>query len=149
MDKYIFIIDTDSYSGNFEREMTAYLTGRTGECDVGREQATLFRNEVGEGFDNVIDVANEHGCSRPCSIWTTPGWSNDGDGHFFQDGDEEKAQVDKYPAYMSVAIFFDSIPTDEQIILMKKRVYVFAKNRLKVSGFRLLQETVTTKEISV
>jgi len=25
---YIFVIDTDSYAGNFERDMCAFLTGR-------------------------------------------------------------------------------------------------------------------------
>ncbi|KKK83825.1 hypothetical protein LCGC14_2789530, partial [marine sediment metagenome] len=34
-DSWIFIIDTDSYAGNFEREMCAYITGRVGECGVG------------------------------------------------------------------------------------------------------------------
>lgn len=34
-----FIIDTDSYSGNFEREMCAYITGHIGDCLVGFEEA--------------------------------------------------------------------------------------------------------------
>ena len=29
--KYLFVIDTDSYAGNFEREMCAYLTNQIGE----------------------------------------------------------------------------------------------------------------------
>jgi hypothetical protein len=35
---YIFVIDTDSYSGNFEREMTGWITGPDGDgkmCDRG------------------------------------------------------------------------------------------------------------------
>ncbi len=31
VDGYVFIIDTDSYSGNFEREMAAYVAGAVGE----------------------------------------------------------------------------------------------------------------------
>ena len=170
MSKYIFIIDTDKYSGNFEREMTAYLTGRIGECEVGDSQAKSFENEVGEVFDNVIDVADEdNGCMRPCVIWTTPGWFNNGVGGMFRDGDEKLAQKhhdnfckenpastiphnspSKYPSYQSVAIFFESIPKHKHTLLMKERAYMFAKdNELKVSGFRLLEETLTTTEIAI
>jgi len=42
---YKFIIDTDQYAGNFEREMCAYLTGTVGECGVGDEFAELFSKE--------------------------------------------------------------------------------------------------------
>ena len=38
-EKYLFVIDTDSYSGNFEREMCAYCTGQIGDCEVGIEHA--------------------------------------------------------------------------------------------------------------
>ena len=37
---YGFIVDTDSYAGNFEREMCAYMTGHIGECSVGEEYAS-------------------------------------------------------------------------------------------------------------
>jgi hypothetical protein len=32
---WLFIVDTDSYAGNFERCMCAYMTGQIGECEVG------------------------------------------------------------------------------------------------------------------
>lgn len=41
----IFIVDTGSYSGNFEREMVAYMTGCTGECEVGDDLAELANAE--------------------------------------------------------------------------------------------------------
>ena len=34
---YTFIIDTEQYSGNFERQMTAYMTAQIGDCEVGEE----------------------------------------------------------------------------------------------------------------
>lgn len=71
---YKFIIDTDSYAGNFERDMCAFLTGRVGECGVGREFAERFSSEVGPEFHNVVDKADEHGVFRPCEMETTPGW---------------------------------------------------------------------------
>lgn len=71
---YKFIIDTDSYAGNFERDMCAFLTGHVGECEVGREFAERFISEVGPEFHNVEDKADEHGVFRPCEMETTPGW---------------------------------------------------------------------------
>jgi len=41
---FIFVIDTDTYAGNFERPMCAYMTGRVGECGVGEEFAEMFKH---------------------------------------------------------------------------------------------------------
>ncbi len=38
-DHYLFVIDTDTYAGSFEREICAYVTGQIGECEVGKEEA--------------------------------------------------------------------------------------------------------------
>lgn len=56
---WVFVIDTDKYAGNFERAMTAFCTGRTGECDVGREQAVLFHEDYPKAMD-------ESGCEENC-----------------------------------------------------------------------------------
>lgn len=80
------VIDTEQYSGNFERELCAFLTGRIGECEVGQEYA--HENPL---FDNVIDKPDEHGCRRPCEIHPTRGWFNHGHGGHFRDGQEVKA----------------------------------------------------------
>lgn len=45
--KYIFIIDTDSYAGNFERELTAYITGVVGGCEVGDDFAKIYIKDTG------------------------------------------------------------------------------------------------------
>jgi len=86
VDKYILILDTDKYAGNFERDLTAYATGHVGECEVGDDQAELF-NEAGvsqeiidELEDKILSIPDEHGCSRPCEIQTTPSWVDDGMG---------------------------------------------------------------------
>jgi len=42
MEKHSFIIDTNEYAGNFEREMCAYCTGQIGDCGVGEEEAEKF-----------------------------------------------------------------------------------------------------------
>lgn len=43
---YIFIIDTDEYSGNFERDLCGYITGCVGDCEVGQEYADKFFEEM-------------------------------------------------------------------------------------------------------
>ena len=92
--EYMFVIDTESYSGNFEREITAYCTGRIGDCEVGDGEASIFRKEVGDPdkiFGGVLDIPDEHGCSRPTSIYPTPGWFNNGMGGHFRDGQDEES----------------------------------------------------------
>lgn len=96
-DCWLLVIDTDSYSGNFERELTAYLTGQVGECGVGDKMAEIFvedakTNKPPVNFDNeVFSEPDDKGCARPCIIFPTPGWYNDGMGGHYRAGDEENA----------------------------------------------------------
>ncbi len=150
---WIFLIKTDSYAGNFERDMCAYITGMVGECGVGAEEAQLFYQEMGlvehlldegeydwdgidvkynaEDFENpfalaVESRADEHGCRRPTSLW---------------------------PAEINwVAIFFEQKPTDEMIEIMRSRAAKFCReycptrehkwdrHKIKILGYELLRE---------
>ena len=160
----IFVIDTDSYAGNFEREMCAYVTGQIGECGVGDGQAEDFNawlksKGIAENpFEDILgQVADDNGCHRPCAIWETPGRWNNGSGSHYNDAEfsEDKSWMGlKHPAYESVAIFFNERPSDDLIAMMKERAAVFAANHLPyggktapiaIRGFRLLEKkTVTT-----
>lgn len=108
-DKYIFVIDTDKYAGNFEREMCACLTGQIGQCEVGIEESIKFRKEVGEDMYELMDEIVEqrpdadHGWFRPCGIYPTPGYFGDGWGGSFKDGEEEQAQKHHVEACISYA----------------------------------------------
>ena len=119
---WIFVIDTDKYAGNFEREMCAFMTGIIGECGIGVEEAQLYYEQTGlspkdidwdktpveyadEDLENpfcwfVTKKQDEYGCYRPVSIWPTPGWFNHGLGGHFQDGQEEKALIDYKICYL-------------------------------------------------
>lgn len=147
---YAFLIDTDTYAGSFEREMTAFCTGMVGECGVGQAEAISFKAEHGEEWGDKFDHAvsfqsDDRGCSRPTSIWPTNGWFNDGMGGHYRDdkwGTPEVAaklqkkvddyeskhpssklghRLHKHPAYQSVAIFFHDQPDAEMIAFMKTR----------------------------
>lgn len=104
--QWVFVIDTDGHAGSFERELTAYCTGEIGECEVGKEGAAQYREDLGleeyEGLfaDNgdgpcVMTRPDDHGCFRPTSIWPNPGWVNDGSGNCYrvEDWDPEKVLV--------------------------------------------------------
>ncbi len=222
---YLFVIDTADYAGNFERELCAYVTGRIGDCEVGREMAALFEEEIGqEPFKNVTCEPDDHGCSRPATIYPTPGWFNHGQGGHFRDGDEAAALLDyrkavrkfamedcyhvylkdwranpdsreryqksgwteaklekacrdsekeiekadalkkvrKWPAYLSVAISFETEPTASQIALMKERADQFAalpaetyggpprgQRISQITSFRLIKQTKQAEETTL
>jgi hypothetical protein len=84
-DRYILVIDTDKYAGNFEREMVAFMTGCVGDCGVGDKQAERFDAEVpSPPFDQdvIAHEPDEHGCCRPASIWVSPYYWNNAGNHY-------------------------------------------------------------------
>lgn len=92
----VIAIDTESYAGNFEREMCAWLTGRTGECGVGEDLAEEAREQLKnkEWFDKYVVDESDEGCYRPCAIWPTPGWFNNGMGGHYKIGSPEADNAD-------------------------------------------------------
>jgi hypothetical protein len=158
---FVFVIDTDAYAGNFEREMTAFLTGAVGDCGVGDEEAVLFQSA---GMykplrDKTQYEPDEHGCCRPTSIWPTPNRWNNGNGKHFNGDPTEKG---RYPAYESVAIFFSERPTDEEIAFLKQRAEEYREvllqadrrynkkaKKLNIKGFRLISQQIKRDESAV
>ena len=85
----MLIIDTEQYSGNFEREMCAFITGQIGECGVGRELADKYSHEIKHldwWEDNSCHQPDDSGieCMSPVSIVPTPGWLNNGTGKHYR-----------------------------------------------------------------
>ena len=111
MNKWIFIIDTDSYAGGFEREMCAYMTGVIGDCEVGEEFAKMYNKEVNtDGLESVfIDYleqrADEHGCCRPTECWPTKGWLSVGHNKAVRKEDWNQAEADKVYQQESAEIY--------------------------------------------
>jgi len=94
---FAFVVDTDEYSGSFERQMCAYITGETGECGVGGEHAEMFKKEVqGCSFLNINQEADINGTRRPCTIYATPGFFNDGFGNHYQENTDQEIVIEKY-----------------------------------------------------
>jgi len=201
--EYLLVVDTEDYSGNFERPMCAWITGQVGECGVGSRVAEVAEKDLPE---EVFEWCQEHvvskpdddnGCRRPVAIRPTPGWFNNGrGGHFRRDDPKaaEKAQehwdagcetdaehsrkvyahMPDYaeteaqrklaekgkpfwdcPAYQSIEIYLDVLPSPEMFQLFKDRAMAFSKDRpnkqswdgeITVTNVRLLKQTTTTTE---
>lgn len=100
--EWIFVIDTDQYSGNFEREMCAYITGIVGDCGVGNHMANIAQQELTDSQLNkfeetVAQVSDDHGCYRPVTIVTNPNWFNDGMGNYWKNDDSDiEKQLNAY-----------------------------------------------------
>jgi hypothetical protein len=100
-----FKVKTDSYAGNFEREMCAYMTGQLGECGVGDEFVDM---NISNLFSNIKDLPDDHGCYRPVAL--------------------DNSNSDNF------IIFFESEPTDEQIKIMSERSHNFSEVRKNVGS---------------
>lgn len=59
----------------------------------------------------------------------------------------ERGMVHRYPAYMSVAIYFDRRPSDAQMDIIRQRAYQFCVgNEAAIQGFRLFEKCVQMVE---
>lgn len=199
---FIVVIHTNSYSGNFEREMAGYVAGIWDGETHGGNQARIFDDETDGEYQGLTDKAgmvpreNGHG-GVPVSIWPTPGRLNNGAGFHYNavDGDEDEAlrravesmkafqapsiaraqarldnedfedeskpgawtkeacertirhalesikriesqPLGRYPAYESVAIFFDQEPTPDELDLMWERAKKFCDPSTQTGEFR-------------
>ena len=144
---YAFIIDTDSYSGNFEREMAAFLTGV--ETVRGEKWIEEFEKEYGKNdedsiVNNLLYLYSEHGDEFQ-SIWESPNWRNDGNGKHYPKN-SAKGKKCRYAAYNSVAIFFRNLPDEQSIAMLKERAYKFVqlsskidRENINIEKFRIIK----------
>lgn len=119
------VIKTDSYAGNFERHLCAWLTGTIGLCEVGKE---LIEPGIEEMFEDLIcQMPDDHGCYRPVSI--------------------------RFDDTNNLVIFFDSRPSQEQMDVILERSKRIPRDRFiegdfKIKSMELIEYIVTKKEIS-
>ena len=82
------IVDTNKYSGNFEREMCAFATAQIGECAVGDDEVDENHPYASWWETHIQQV--EDGCWRPVAISPTSGFINDGMGGHYKDTPENR-----------------------------------------------------------
>jgi hypothetical protein len=107
MTDFAVVIETDSYAGNFEREMCAYVTGHIGECEVGDE---FVDQETESLFDGYIErIPDENGCYRPVSLGCD-------------------VSDDFNLTSNDVVIWFNQRPTDYMVNFISERLKTFVYN---------------------
>jgi hypothetical protein len=169
--RWFFVVDTDSYAGNFERELCGFVCGRfdeAGEHCGGHFKKLYLKDHPDDPFKrligSIVDDPGDDGIHRsPMSLAPTPGWINDGHGEHLK-LDEAKTKIRKatlkrtYPAYQSVAICLQRKPTDAELKLLHKRAMMFEKappnpkfvrSVPHVTGCRLIEEVTTLNETAV
>jgi hypothetical protein len=95
------LVKTNSYAGNFERELCAFMTGHIGECGVGEEFINPIIKSTFEGY--IEDELDDHACYRPVAL------------------DETNSH--------NLIIFFVKKPTEGQFKTLKERAKLFEKTR--------------------
>ena len=149
MEKQIgFVIDTNEYSGNFERELCAYITGHVGECEVGEEYADMYLSEFGTALVGVQYKSDEYNCLRPVEIYPTPNKWNNGVGEHFENGQEGEA-LKHYKKYykrdkLNSILHYEKIK-DKASIFMTIEEIDKEINKLKESIRKL--ENLTTTDV--
>ncbi len=139
---YAFLIHTDSYAGNFERAMCAFITGEIGECGVGKD---LIDEEVDYStMDEIVaQYPDEHGCHRPVTMQRTP--------------DQWRTNKKDEWECNTVAILLSDKPTLEQKKFMEKMAMEFPEAiagrggrydsvKMKVLGMEWIETEHTYKE---
>lgn len=140
---YIFVIDTDSYAGNFERELCACCTGIWDYETHGGKEAKLFYQETGyseeqnpfEAYVGLYSIEHDgnYWAAPQCLILTPQSKQNN-----------------------SVGIFMSQEPHSAIIHNLKARAIKYSKSRqncvgtpdpFKVIGFRLIRQQLVSKEI--
>lgn len=128
-DCYLFIIKTDSYTGNFERQMCSYITGVDNGNGLRNEVLIrnvaisankIFREECSDRIDEFEDLItgfnDENGWYKCSTVW----------GEDYKD--------------IAIPINIDSLPTQEQLKFMMDRAIKFSKqfnSKINILGFEL------------
>jgi hypothetical protein len=145
--------------------MCGFVVGFNGYDNEDGEDEWIKRyrkeNKVGEDDEpneHLVSLYGEYG-PLPYSLWATPGWVNDGNGQHYRETDPKAKKVKhQWPAYNSVAIFFDAKPTEAEIKTLQERARKFVELRAQsdcqwektpivIEGFRLIVRRTTEEEI--
>jgi hypothetical protein len=126
--KLYFVIDTDTYSGNFERQLCAYVTGRYGECTVAKEIAKHIEYDTEHIRKYVTDEADEHGCYRPVKIYPTRNIYNNGLGFNYKIGEENLAIAEYQRSCMEQANAERQVYEDKVYAEQRAQEWIYKAN---------------------
>lgn len=149
-----FIINTNQYSGNFEREMSAYVSQHPEPNYSIRETTGYYNNGFGFNFKNgeeqlALEKFKQYAIDfekRSIAKEKSSGWPGDLVEQSIKRRTDKIKNIElmtephKYPAYNSVIIFFDNGElTDDLIDKLKERAYNFGlDNEIKIEKFEVV-----------
>lgn len=158
---WAFVVDTDSYAGNFQRELCAYVIGARNDPSERDPYLKLFdrdcRLPLGDLSDaRLVDPGDDDVHLAPCDLAATPGWASDGRGKVRRSTPDKNRRY-KHPAYNSVSIFLQRKPTEEELGELLKRSLEFPTlpkfhswdSRPRILGCRLIKADVLVQETVV
>lgn len=143
------VIDTDSYSGSFEREMCSYATGFE-QCrgeGLGEEIQAAYgydRKVFGTSWEthdanpflllfeeskNPAPSFDDWRMAELAHIWPTPGYGNDGHGKHRKIKSSADARRYSWPAYQSVIMKCSEEPSPKHLAILREWVEKFAARR--------------------
>lgn len=144
------VIDTDQYSGNFERQMFAFIFGEPDTPDGGTRDLSYYTHAakaagVSDAFfdrcrtaeepaypiliaERINDPGDDGVHVSYVTICPTPGWFLVDGGEHYEDTEANRARFPlnvRHPAFQSVAVFLEREPTADELKLIKERAHLF------------------------
>jgi len=164
--EYVVVVDTNSPSFEFAEDFCAYCTGFESENSKDffmvekfyeslRINSNLSSREKMENnpfYDYVTDKMNQDGFYSPCTIWLNKKYGCNAMGEYAI-LTEDNFDNFSMPAPLSVGIYFEKEPTEEQLNIIKERAISFFKTEWKkpveVEGMRIITKTLYGQEKSI
>lgn len=136
--KYKLEICTNTYTGNFEREIVGYCIGVYHECEHGKSQAKIFSKETGYGH---CDLYGESKYDKNPFVDLLDFYIDEHGDRFISIGPWGKHCNNIY-------IHLKEKPSDELIKLIKDRAKDYEEKGmykgLKILGFNFISEEIVT-----
>jgi len=164
--EYIFVMDTNSHSHEFYRDLVAYCTGYVHESLVTSPYSESFYEDMNLCDEDsnglcaedknpflgyIVDREDEHGDLAPCCVLLNKNYAINDEGHAKPVGE---ANYHEYinTAPFSVGIFFDKYPEPSQIETIKSRAIKFFKEvwkekQVELEAFRIIVHSKYGQEI--
>lgn len=150
-DVFVVVIDTNQYSGNFEREIAAFCLGAFAEyqahgvAELCEFEEAMEREPLLESIKGKLTIQkhDEYG-DIAATIWPTPNRLNNGYGVHFDAKEGETG----WPAYESVGIFVETQLTAEEMNLVRLRAELYAEEYAENMVIRGVRQIKVTTERS-
>lgn len=153
--EYILIIDTDTKTEGFYRQLCGFCTGYDHESINTTEFSDLFYSDESisgddeNPFSSIISYCvDQNGYDSPCSVWLNKSWGRDSAGNYRRLSEQNFSDLVE-PAPFSVGLFFTDHPRDV-VGLIKKRAEAFFKVMnypVAIEGFRLIVHSKYAAEL--